>query len=227
MKVRPTVFAIFLAFGCSASGQAISQWTFELNTPPDLTDRASGPSVNADFGNGTATGIHASAATDWTTPAGNGSANSFAANEWVIGDSYTFALSTVGFSAIFVTFDQMRSGTGPNIFNIQYSVDGGGSFTPFDSYGVEEANWNPSFRTSNTYVFNFSNITALNNNPTVAFRLLNTTTTAQPAGVARIDNFFVSAGAPIVPPIPEPSTTALIGAALGLLAIARGCKYRK
>ena len=227
MKIRSTVFAIFLAFAYSASGQAISQWTFEKNTPPDLNDSASGPSVNADFGNGTAGGIHASAATDWTTPAGNGSANSFASNEWVIGDSYTFALSTVGFSDIFVTFDQMRSGTGPNIFNIQYSVDGGGSFTAFDSYSVDEANWNPSFRTSNSYVFDFSNITALDNNPTVAFRLLNTTTTAQPAGVAQIDNFFVSAGAPTFPAIPEPSTSALIGAALGLLAIAHRCKSRK
>ena len=62
----------------------LSSWTFETNTPADLSNSVVGPPVLSEGGIylGTVTGLHASAASDWTTPAGNGSANSYSVNTW-------------------------------------------------------------------------------------------------------------------------------------------------
>jgi len=114
-----------------------------------------------------------------------------------------------------------RSNTGPRDYDLRYSTDGVG-FTPFASYSVL-ANAAPNSWTAGTYLpihtrtFDFSGVTALNNAPTVFFRLVDVSTTSANGGTValggtdRVDNFTVAS-------VPEPSTFALLGVgALGLL----------
>jgi len=50
----------------------ITQWTFEINTPADVSNSTFISGITADVGVGTASGVHASSSTDWSTPSGNG-----------------------------------------------------------------------------------------------------------------------------------------------------------
>src|SRR5687767_12815178 len=73
----------FCAQAQAQSGDIVAQWTFEdPTTPADLSNATDITGINATTGTGTASGHHANAATDWSTPAGNGSANSLSSNTW-------------------------------------------------------------------------------------------------------------------------------------------------
>ncbi len=215
IKIVKTLIVLLLASAWSSFGVTISQWTFEVNTPADVNNSTAGPSVAADVGNGTASGFHASASTDWNTPTGNGSANSYGANTWGVGDYFQFRLSTVGFNGIAVTFDQASSPTGPGLFNFDYSTDGTVFTTFHANYTVllTSGSWTSGSTTAgNTLSFNLGSISALQNAPDVFFRLVNQSTVAA-SGANRIDNFTVSGNSTRVPDsLPTPvGLFALVG----------------
>ena len=223
MKTLSFLAVIFTSAALSsASAQTISQWTFEVNTPADATDTNVIAGIAADFGSGSAMGLHASTASDWTTPAGNGSANSLSVNTWASGDYFQFRLGTAGYSGIGVSFDQTSSSTGPRDFDLRYSLDGS-SFTTLASYAVLQnglapnAGWSAgTYQSAYTFNFDLSAITALNNATDVYFRLVNTSTltpsggTVAAGGTDRVDNFTVYV-------VPEPTGLAALG---GLLLLA-------
>src|SRR3954466_2740345 len=91
----------------SAMAGTIAGWTFETSIPA-----TAGPHA-AEIGSGSATGVHAGAAT-FSSPAGNGSTHSFSSNTWAIGDYYQFTTSSAGLSDIAITWDETRSSTGPS-----------------------------------------------------------------------------------------------------------------
>jgi hypothetical protein len=190
-----------------AGAATIASWTYEgATTPADVTDNGTGPTVLAETGIGTSTGLHASAATDWTTPSGNGSGNSLNSNNWAPGDYLQFQASTLGLQDIQVSWDQTRSSTGPTGFKLQYSTDGS-TFTDNLEYTVlnnEEANggtWNNSMFIPNYhFAVDLNSITSLDNQATVYFRLTNTVTGTNVAGTSRVDNFTITGV------IPEPAT---------------------
>jgi hypothetical protein len=195
----------------SADGAVITKWAFETYTPPDSTAATSGPHA-ADVGTGQALGVHASAATAWSTPVGNGSANSFSSNTWAVGDFYQFQTSTTGFNGITLLFDQTRSSTGPSDFKVRYSTDGtnfidapGAAYTvtPLTFTSLTEQTTSPP-----RFGFDFSSITALDNQPSVTFQMVSTSAPGAPAGTNRIDNVTIGTD-----PVPEP-------AGVGLLALA-------
>lgn len=213
------LFAMAIANCGAASAAIIAQWTYEANTPADLSNSAAGPTVLADFGVGTGTAAHATANADWTTPAGNGSANSLSVNEWAVGDYFQYEVSTVGYTGITLSWDQTSSSTGPGVFDLEYRVGNTGPFTTFvNDYAVlpnqvaapGAGTWGsvtaiPAY----SYFSDLSAITALDNQPIVQFRVTMATTadstppgTVATGGTSRIDNFTVSA-------IPEPSSIAL------------------
>ena len=78
--------------------------------------------------------------------------------------------------------------------------------------------------TASEYTFDLSTVTALDDQSSVFFRLVDTSTTSANAGTVagggtdRVDNFTVTATA-----VPEPSTIALLtlGGAAGLVALRR------
>jgi PEP-CTERM motif len=219
------LFAIAAVAAAVMPAQAVTdtvaQWDFE--TPfADLSNATTSPIVAASYGTGSAIGRHASSATDWSTPAGNGSANAFSSNTWAVGDYYQFSFSTMGFTDLSLSFDQTSSGTGPADFAVAYSTDGS-SFTTFSSYTVlgngtaPNASWNGSTSSAAyTFGFDLSGVAALENKNSVFIRLVDASTTATngspvaAGGTNRVDNFSVMA----VTAVPEPGTYALMLAGL-------------
>ena len=203
---------------CAASlikADIIADWTFEVNTPADLSNNQDITGIAADVGSGTASGHHASVASDWTTPLGNGSANSLSVNNWGVGDYFQFRITTAGYNSITLRWDQTSSSTGPGNFNLQYSLDGT-TFTTFATRAVLENGGSPNSDWSGTTASSaynlsadLSSVTAINNQSSVYFRLTdaNTTTpsggTVAGTGTDRVDNFTITA-------VPEPVTWASI-----------------
>jgi hypothetical protein len=201
----------------TAEAQTIAQWTFETSIP--LT---AGP-VAPETGSGSALGSHAGAAV-YSSPAGNGSAHSFSANVWAVGDYWQFQSSTIGFSGIKLTWDQTSSSTGPGRFDLQYSTDGS-TFTTFASSLVIQSNaapnptWNGTTSSSlYSYSSDLSSVTALNNAANVYFRLLDSSTLTAGGGLAatggtdRVDNFTIAV-------VPEPATGLVLLGGLGILGL--------
>lgn len=206
-----------MSFASVSLADVLANWTFETNTPADLANSVSSPNVNAEAGifsgaASVASGLHASAATDWTTPSGNGSANSLSSNTWGIGDYYQFTTSTVGYAGIGITWDQTGSNTGPRDFKLQYSTNGT-TFSDFANYQLINGNWDPSVPVgTTTFSYDLSSITALDGQATIWFRLTCTSTTAisgtfGAAGTGRVDNISIFS------PVPAPGALALLGLA--------------
>lgn len=220
---------LFLGVTCgSAFAATITQWTFETNTPADVTNAAISGIV-ADIGSGTASGLHASATTAWTTPVGNGSANSLSATAWAVGDYFQFQTGTVGYSGISLSWDQTSSNTGPRDFQLSYSTNG----TTFTNFGssfsvLANATPNPTWSAGTPQpIFGFSRdlsgVSALDNQANVYFRLVDASTVSANGGVVaatgtgRVDNFTVLG---TVNAVPEPETYGMLLAGLGLLGFA-------
>jgi hypothetical protein len=209
--------AIFLA-ASSATAAVITQWTFEPGTagnPPAATG-TSITGISAATGTGTASGQHASAATVWDNPSGNGSVESMSSNNWAVNDYYQFQTSTTGSSLIGLSIDHTSSNTGPRDFKIQYSTTGVGTFidTGVNYSVLPNAAPNPLWSNTvpapvHTYKFNLSGISALNNQANLFLRLVNTTTvsangqTVATGGTSRVDNVTVLNN------VPEPAAILL------------------
>ena len=213
------LLAASLALASSAAPAiTLTTWTFETSAP--LT---AGP-FNPEVGTGSASGSHTSGSVVYSSPAGNGSAKSFSSNYWSVGDYYQFSTSTLGWVNLSLSWDQTSSSTGPRDFKLAYSTDGT-SFTDFASYSVPN-NASPNAWSSTgqpvaaaRFSQDLSSITALNNQATVWFRLIdngttsaNGTGTVAPTGTDRVDNFSVAG-------LPLPAGVWLMGS--GLLALGR------
>lgn len=222
MKLKLTTLAVLLLVSTSThAATIISQWTFEVNTPANVDNSSVGPTIQADSGTGTASGRHTGSGTDWTTPEGNGSANSLNVNSWAVGDYFQFNLDTAGFADIQVSFDQTRSSTGPANFSFAYSTDGT-LFTPFAVYSVmanaSPNQWNTTTRNSLfTFDFDLSAVSSLEDAQNVYFRIVSGSATAG-NGTSRIDNFTVSGSEIQRSPVSAPDA----GGSLLLLGLAFG-----
>ena len=233
MKKALATLAIVTLAAVAAHGQTITDWTFEgtaTSTALTGTDFTYGP---ADTGSQTVgslgAGHHASTATVWSFPAGNGSLKAFSSNNWAVGDYWQFSLNTSTYSNIMLSWDQAGSSTGPRDFKLAYSADGGMSFFDVSTYSVIVSGFSSS--STNTAVhqgFDASGITAINNNAAVIFRLIDNGTTAingtgtvASAGSDRVDNFTVTG----VAAVPEPSVLGMVG--LGVALVIGAFKYRR
>jgi len=225
----------------TAKADILADWTFETAASTNNiigagdTPGATQSGILADIGTGTASGSHASSATAWSIPAGNGSAHSWSANTWALGDYYQFSVSLDlvdnTYSGINVTYDQNGSATGPKTYHIAYSTDGS-SFTQLGSdYGLTSGvTWSSGTPNQPTQLSDdFSSIIALDSASTIYFRIVDDSATTGgainggnvgTAGTDRIDNFVVNA---TITPVPEPSSLALaaMGGAACLVAFRR------
>lgn len=202
--------AIAAASLVTARADILGDWTFESSLPA-----TAGP-FSPEVGSGSALGSHVGA-TVYSSPSGNGSTHSFSSTLWAVGDYYQFQVSTLGFSGVTLSFDQTSSSTGPSQFKLSYSTDGS-TFTDFTTYsplinGAPNTAWTPStYNSVFTISDDLSAISALNNQATVFFRLVDNGTVSEggnggvvaTGGTDRVDNFVVSAA-----PVPEPASLAL------------------
>jgi len=215
--------SITMIVASTASGALIAGWTI----PGDLGATFTGSSYSvgiADMGDQTAgsslSGTHVSATSAWSSPAGNGSSDSLSSNGWANGDYYQVDVSTSGYTDISIAYDQTRSGTGPALFSLLMSVDGGVSFsTVLDNYDVLQAglsgsgttSWNPTTYQSG-FTITASALSTASDTGSVIFRISNSAVTGSSSGTNRIDNIFVTGTA-----VPAPGALALLGLA-GLIA---------
>ncbi|MGV3532820.1 MAG: autotransporter-associated beta strand repeat-containing protein [Chthoniobacteraceae bacterium] len=184
---RPVRLACALmALLATAPAELISLWTFETSLPA-----TAGPHA-AEVGSGTAFSFHADAAAVFSNPAGNGSAESFSANRWKVGDYFEFRLSTIGYQDLQLSWDQARSSTGPATFDLAYSIDGTAFTVALDDYAVSSASFSASRpNLAFTLKADLTHASALNNAADVWFRLIATTAATGSTGASRVDNFSV------------------------------------
>ncbi len=190
MKSTILSFLLLAAVEFSARAATISQWTFETSVPTTAGSHL----AEGGLSRGTALGSHGVAATVYSNPAGNGSMESFSANNWSSGDYWQFQLSTVGFQDITVSWDQTRSGTGPALFDFAYSLDGVNYLTVENDYSVSISNWSSSGNRNVVSLISedLSSVSTIDNQSMVYFRLTADSTASGTTGSSRIDNFLVS-----------------------------------
>lgn len=200
-------------------------------SPPSLGGAPAGlANMGAQTGGSLLTGFHSSAATQWTSPVGNGPQNfwgdgggdgvsrSMSSNNWSIGDYYEVRASTSGYSDIYLHWEQTRSSTGPGGFELLMSTDGGTNFTTLMSYEVVATGGPLGSWGSTNYVGGFAydvSVAGAANQSQVIFRFRAVTAPGATGGTNRIDNIFISTGA-----IPAPGALALLGLA-GLSGVSR------
>jgi len=159
-------------------------------------------------------GVHANAATVWTSPAGNGSQYSFSSNTWGIGDYYQATFSTLNYAGVSVSWDQARSSTGPVNFRVRLSINGGSSFIDLADYVVLQSGGggSPGTWSSSTYNPLYTQVLALgpaaDNVGSVIVRFEATSAPGGVSGSSRMDNIVFSGSV-----IPAPGAIALLGLA--------------
>jgi hypothetical protein len=212
MKVKCLLFCLTAVLSPASlhAQTTLAKWTFETTQPNGSTTAGNWiTNIVAEVGNGTASSWHV-AGSSYDNPSGNGSAESFSATHWSVGDFFQFAVSTVGSSNISVSVDQTGSNTGPRDFYLAYSTDGE-NFSQFgDIYSVtNSADWSSTtHRDGFNHFFDLGSITALNDVPAVYFRIVDasdvsiSSETVGTSGKIRIDDVEVSAAiAPLVVPV--------------------------
>jgi hypothetical protein len=218
----------------TSKADVIADWTFQTAASTNniigagLSPSSTQSGVSADIGSGTASAFHATAATAWSIPSGNGSTNSWSANNWSVGDYFQFAVSTISYQDISISADQTGSNTGPGSYHLAYSLDGVNFTTSGLSYTIANDSWSPAaVKPQSTYSFDLSSVTSLNDASTVYFRLVDDSTVAissanpvASGGTGRVDNFIVNG---TLTSAPEPSSIALaaFGGVACLLAFRR------
>ncbi|HEX8249501.1 MAG TPA: carboxypeptidase-like regulatory domain-containing protein [Pyrinomonadaceae bacterium] len=191
------VFAVFLL---NASAQTVLvNYDFAsavAGTPCTASPLTTATGVTSTFttggtGGGTCTTPAGTAATAPPAFVANAANQSVSLTSFAAGSSnfFQFQLSGVGsFQNYMLFFQSQRSGTGPVNADIQYSTDGM-TFTTFQTV-------NPGNGVFAAFNIDLSAVSAIENQPTVYFRILGTGGTGA-AGTFRLDNFQVQAAATV------------------------------
>lgn len=225
-KMKTTKFTLCCSLALAlltavARADIMAEWTFETSgagTGLMLSNSAASPNATAEggvfAGTSIANGLHASVNTDWTSPVGNGSAESFSANEWAIGDYWQFSSSSTGYQDISISWHQTRSGTGPATWDLYWSTDNTTYNLLLNDYVVPAIGWSSITpdATGTTVFPAVPGPAALNNQATVYFRLVADSAAGGTTGTSRVDNVMISAN-----PIPAPGALALLALA-GLIS---------
>lgn len=142
-------------------------------------------------------GVHASATSVYSSPAGLAPTAPFAlsSNGWALNDYYEVTASTQGFPGVTLQWDQYRSSTGPSTFRVDMSIDGGATFTTvLDTYTLASASWMGGSKI-------IASIPNAGNKASVMFRFIDTMATGASTGTCRIDNILIRSDVDAPPPL--------------------------
>ena len=159
--------------------QTLAEWNFN-SVPPDAN--LSTGSTTVSTGTGTITNIGGIAgsfstgavSTDPAPAADNTGLQTTAYPAATLNNKTAgieISVNTTGFQSIVLKFDLRLSNTAANTYTIQYSTNGT-TFIDFATLVPPVNGTTPAFNNNNTY--NFSSITALNNNTNAKFRIVST-----------------------------------------------------
>jgi hypothetical protein len=178
----------------SCLGTTITQWTF------------TGDVLTPSTGSGVFSAGAGLPAPTFSTGASGGSDRAISYSGWPLAfdvDSYVdFLIPTSGRNSINLALDYRSTGTGPTIFELQYSTDG----INFTSFGSPTTLTNDS--TFHSLSYDLSAITALDDNSNSVFRLY-AYGASGPTGTLRLDNITLT-GNCIIPgntDTPSPPTS--------------------
>ena len=204
MKVTSLIAGLVLVASISTARAAIiAHWTFETSVPTTAGPHAAEAGDNAGAGS-PASGFHAGAATVYSNPAGNGSAESFSSNTWATGDYYQFQTSTVGYSLIAIEWCQVRSSTGPADFTLEGSTDGSTFSSLLANYTVlSSPSWSSGTPQPTTCFSAVAAPASFDNQAAVYFRLTSNETPSNAGGTNRVDDVKIIT-------IPEPTSLGLL-----------------
>src|SRR6185312_17097975 len=105
MKKSLALAALVTISAAPSFAQTVATWTFETTSNSITGSSTSLGPIAADVGTGSASGLHASSASTWSHPSGNGSPSSFSVNTWAVGDYWQFQTSTIGFNGLSLSYD--------------------------------------------------------------------------------------------------------------------------
>ncbi len=242
MTIRFATICASTAFlATSASAVTITQWDFNSVVPDGNTSTGStGPSL----GTGSASLIGGATASfaSGNSEGGSSDPNSGDDSAWNLSTwpaqgtgsgtrGARFALSTIGFQNIVVTWDQRNSNTAPNALQLQYTLDG----STFTSAGLANSGIvtvNAGTTWFNGQSVDLSSIAGAANNANFAIQLLavfapstsayaasNPGSTFGTSGAIRFDMVTISGDAISVIPLPTPAGLATL--ALGAITARR------
>jgi len=209
----------------SLYANTFTHWSFETSASTNNINGSGSTlsGINPDGGYpGTASAFHSSAATTWSLASGNGSPNSWMADNWNKGDYFEFEASiSSDFRSFYlgISFDLVGSLTAPNLFELEFSTDGTNFSQIGDRYyGISSSpTWNPIIESgAMNQFFENDDIAETGNLQTYYFRFVDQADTKGGAinggdvtadGTLQIDNFTIYGT------IPEPSgnTLAIFG----------------
>jgi hypothetical protein len=229
MKTTRLIVGLFLILLAHISVQAqtnISQWNFNSNPVDASTSTGSStPSIGsgtssviggvaASFASGASNGGSSDPATtdntgySLTTFPASGAGNKTA--------GYQFAVSTAGYQNIQINFDLRHSNTGSRFFTVQYTTNVTASSPVWIDFATDSTTAGDLW---NNRTYNFTSVTALNNDSHAAFRIVSAfspttgnyvassnTSSYATTGTWRLDMFTVkgtSAGSDTTKPIAQ------------------------
>ncbi|MBX3355419.1 MAG: hypothetical protein KF724_06945 [Phycisphaeraceae bacterium] len=205
MKSTVTMLAATALLGSVAMAgvnppEFLAVWTFESLQSPFTAGPH--PAEGGVIG-GDATGEHASSATVWSSPVGNGSLRSFSSNNWTAGDTYTFTTSSLGYGDLEFGWSQTRSNTGPADFVVEWSAGGNGDeevWFALLEYDIPVITWS-SINFNAGSVFGPIKLPAEANDLEVLRIRLRSLVTTAAAGTNRIDDIIVVGTSTSGPPV--------------------------
>jgi len=176
----------------------LAGWTFEQSVP---TSAGPYPAEEGDVAADAHAGAsHASASVSYTNPVGNGSQESYSANNWAAGDYFEFSLPIAGARALTFQWDQTRSASGPALFELHWSGDGVG-FEPLgEPITVAPIGWTATAYEPASTHGPIALPAEVEDHAFLWLRLVSLETAGSPSGINRVDDVLVS-GCTTAPPL--------------------------